>query len=296
MTAPLSQPIVYLNGAFLPADQAQVPVLDRGFIFGDGIYEVIPAYGGHLFRLDPHLARLENSLAGARMDNPHDRTDWARLLEETVRRNRDATGDSAVYVQVTRGVARRDHGFPADTPPTVFAMCNPLPPASARVQAGGVGAITLEDIRWQYCHIKAIALLPNILLRQTALDKGSAEAILVRDGLITEGAASNVFMVNDGQLTTPPTGPHLLSGITRELVIELARDHGLPCHETDFDASALRQADEIWLTSSTREILPVTHLNGQSVGDARPGPVWQRLYRLYQDYKQHLRCTDRPPV
>ncbi len=292
----MSQPIIYLNGAFLPADQAQVPVLDRGFIFGDGLYEVIPAYGGHLFRLDPHLARLENSLAAARIDNPHSRTDWAHLLEETVRRNHDGTGDSAVYMQVTRGVARRDHGFPADTPPTVFIMCNPLSPLSASVQAEGVDAITLEDIRWQYCHIKAIALLPNILLRQTALDEGAAEAILVRDGLITEGAASNVFMVNGGQITTPPTGPHLLSGVTRELVIELARNHALICHETDFDASALHQADEIWLTSSTREILPVTHLDGRSVGSARPGPVWQRLYRLYQDYKQHLRRTGLPPV
>lgn len=299
----MTQPIVYLNGEFLPADQAKVSVLDRGFIFGDGVYEVIPAYGGHLFRLDQHLDRLENSLAGVRMDNPYSRAGWTRILEETVARNRDiggdassddpATGDFSVYLQVTRGVARRDHGFPPDTAPTVFVMCNPLTRLPAEMHERGVSVITLEDIRWQHCHIKAITLLPNILLRQTALDEGAAEAILLRDGLVTEGTTSNVFVVREGRITTPPTGPRLLPGVTRDLVVELTRDHGLDCREADITLADLQRADEIWLTSSTKEVLAVTRLDGETVGDGRPGPVWQRVYRLYQDYKQMLRRLGR---
>jgi D-alanine transaminase len=278
---------VYLNGDFLPADQACIPVLDRGFIFGDGVYEVIPAYGGKLFRLSEHLQRLENSLAAVRIPNPLSGTQWQAMLTELVQRNGD--GDLSLYLQITRGCAQRDHAMPAEPRPTVFAMCNPLHPVSTEIQQHGVAAITLDDIRWQRCHIKAISLLPNILLRQEALDQGAAEAILIRDGLATEGAASNLFIVKDGVLLTPPTGPLLLPGITRDLILELAQQHDIPCREAAIRRDDLTSADEIWLTSSTKEILPVTKLDAQAVANGEPGPLYRRMLTLYQDYKQQLR-------
>lgn len=279
--------IVYLNGEFLPADSACVSILDRGFMFGDGVYEVIPAYGGRAFRLEQHLRRLDNSLTAIRLAPPMSHSDWRQRLEELIRRN--GGGDLSVYLQVTRGRAARNHGFPDDTPPTVVAMCSPLAEIPAETLRNGVAAITCEDIRWKYCHIKAIALLPNVLLRQQALDAGAAEAILVRDGNATEGAASNIFVVKDGALITPPNGPYLLPGITRDLIIELARDAGLSCREAAIAAASLAEADEIWLTSSTREIIPVTRLDGEAVGDGRPGAVWRRLHTLFQQYKDTLR-------
>jgi len=284
----MSTPIVYLNGEFLPADEAKVSVLDRGFVFGDGVYEVIPVYGRHPFRLDQHLDRLERSLAGIRLADPLGRERWREVLEELIRQNA-GEGDLSVYLQVTRGVARRDHGFPDGVQPTVLAMCNPIAPLDPEVAEHGVAAITLDDIRWQYCNIKAITLLPNILLRQQALERGAVEAILVRDGLVTEGAASNVFVVREGVLYTPPTGPRLLPGITRDLVVELARDNDIDCREQDIPGEALREAEEIWLTSSTKEIVPVTRLDELPIGSGRPGPLWQRLYAIYQDYKRALR-------
>lgn len=280
-------PIVYLNGKFLPDTEAFVPVLDRGFIFGDGIYEVIPVYGGRLFRLDEHLDRLQNSLDGIRLRNPHTAAEWANILQGLIDKN--GGGDQSLYLQITRGVAKRDHAFPNNTAPTVFAMSNPLVTPAAELLKKGVAAITVDDIRWQHCHIKAISLLPNILLRQDALDQGAAEAILIRDGFATEGAASNLFVVLDGVLITPPKGPFLLPGITRDLILELAAAHGVPHREGDISRDDLDRASEIWFTSSTREILPATQLNGQPVGDGRPGPVFHRMIALYQDYKQHLR-------
>ena len=278
---------VYLNGEFLPADQACIPVLDRGFIFGDGVYEVIPVYGGRLFRLDEHLQRLRNSLHAVRIPEPLGDADWRTLLEELVARNHG--GEQSIYLQVTRGSAQRDHAMPEHPEPTVFAMSSPLHPVSAEIREHGVAAITLDDIRWQRCHIKAISLLPNILLRQQALDQGAAEAILVRDGLATEGAASNLFIVSDDTLITPPTGPLLLPGITRDLILELAETNGIPHREHDIRHEQLRDADEIWLTSSTKEILPVTRLDDRPVADGSPGPLYRRMLALYQDYKQHLR-------
>lgn len=280
--------IVYLNNEFLPAEQACVPVLDRGFIFGDGVYEVIPAYGGKLFRLDEHLQRLQNSLAAVRIPNPLSKDGWHTMLNELVVQN---TGDDqSVYLQVTRGAAQRDHAMPDDPVPTVFAMSNPLHPVSQEIREHGIAAISLDDIRWQRCHIKAISLLPNILLRQEALDQNAAEAILIRDGLATEGAASNLFIVKDGTLTTPPTGPFLLPGITRDLILELAAANDIPHQEKDIRQAELQSADEIWLTSSTKEILPVTQLDGKAVASGQPGPLHRRMLALYQDYKQQLRA------
>ena len=278
---------VYLNGVFLPIDQACVPVLDRGFLFGDGVYEVIPVYGGNLFRLEQHLQRLDHSLAGVRIGNPMSRTLWRDTLDELVERN--GGGDQSIYFQVTRGAApKRDHAFPANVLPTVFMMSTPLAPLPADLAQNGIAAITLPDIRWQMCDIKAITLLPNVLLRQEALDKGAAEAILLRDGLAVEGAASNLFIVKGGAIITPPKGPQLLPGITRDLILELAAAHQVPYRETVITEAELRAADEIWLTSSTKEIMPVTRLDNSTVSGGKPGPVWTRMIGLYQDYKRTL--------
>lgn len=276
--------VVYLNGEFRPIDQACVSVLDRGFLFGDGVYEVVPAYGGHLFRLDAHLARLDNSLAGIRLENPHSHAQWGDLLDDLVDRN--GGGDQVVYLQVTRGAAVRDHAFPALVQPTVFAMSNAW--ASHR-STSGVKAITARDIRWELCNIKAIALLPNALLRQEAVEAGATEAILHRYGVVTEGAASNVFVVSGGEVATPPKSAQLLPGITRDLVVDLLYEARVPCDERPVSLQELRGAEEIWISSSSRELVPVVELDGRPVGNACPGQVWEIADGLYQDYKRRVR-------
>ncbi len=278
---------VFLNGKFLPESQAHVSVLDRGFIFGDGIYEVIPVYGGKLFRFDEHMSRLQNSLDAIKIINPLSGDEWKKTLIELIHLNGD--GDLSLYLQITRGSAKRDHAIPENPTPTVFAMCNELKPLATEIINEGVAAITIDDIRWSRCHIKATSLLPNILLRQEALDQGAAEAILIRDDQATEGAASNLFAVIDGVITTPPKGPMLLPGITRDLVLELAKNNALPCQEKTISLTELQQADEIWLTSSTKEILSVTQLDKKAIANGKPGPLYQQLLTLYQDYKQTLR-------
>ncbi len=276
--------IVYLNGEYLPLTEAKVSVLDRGFLFGDGVYEVIPVYGGRPFRLNEHLRRLDNSLRGIRMRNPLSDDRWAHIFDRLIA----GTHDQYLYLQVTRGAApKRDHAIPDEVNPTVLVMCSPIAP----IPIHGVRAITLDDIRWQWCHIKAITLLANVLLRQEAVDRGAAEAILVRDGWVTEGAASNVFAVIDGVLTTPPKGNDLLPGITRDLVLELALENDVPAVERRIRLDDLKGAAEIWLTSSTREILPVIELDGIPVGNSEPGPLWSRMQAVYQAYKQRLRTV-----
>lgn len=280
-------PTVYLNGEFMPDTEAHIPVLDRGFIFGDGVYEVIPVYGGNLFRFREHLQRLQNSLDALKIRNPLSENEWQQALTELI--NHNDGGDLSLYLQITRGSAERDHAIPENSTPTVFAMCNKLKSLPIETIKNGVAAITLDDIRWQRCHIKAISLLPNVLLRQEALDRGAAEAILIRDGFATEGAASNLFAVINGVITTPPKSPLLLPGITRDLVLELVSNNNLPCQEKEISLEDLQQADEIWLTSSTKEILSVTQLNGKPVADGTPGPLYRRALALYQEYKQTLR-------
>jgi D-alanine transaminase len=276
----------YLNGEYLALEDARISVLDRGFLFGDGVYEVIPVYRGVLFRLEAHLDRLGRSLSAIRIDNPYPRDQWRRLLDGLVARGQ---GDPlSVYLQITRGVARRDHAFPGDTPPTVFAMVNPMSPPAETVLARGVDAVLREDLRWQRCDIKAIALLANVLMRQSAVDEDATEAILIRDGYLTEGAASNVLIVDRGVIVTPPNGPLLLPGVTRDLVLELAREAGLEAREEPISESRLRAADEVWLTSSTKEIVAVTRLDGDAIGDGSPGPLWRRVHALFQDYKRAL--------
>lgn len=287
----MSEQTVFLNAEYLPLSAAKISVLDRGFIFGDGVYEVIPAYGGRLFRFDAHLQRLQDSLDAIRLRNPYTPAEWQAILSRLLQYH--GNDDQSVYLQLTRGVAPRDHVFPADTPPTVFAMANPLPPADPTLLQQGIEAVSLPDNRWQYCHIKSTSLLANILLRQQARDEQAMEAILIRDGRVTEGAASNVFIVEQGVIKTPAKDTHLLPGITRDLVVELAHANRLACEETTLSEAALDRAEEIWLTSSLREILPVTRLNHRPVGDGRPGPVWQKMYTLFQAYKTQLRAS--PP-
>jgi D-alanine transaminase len=279
---------VYLNGEFLPLGEARVSVLDRGFLFGDGVYEVIPAYGGRPFRLSGHLQRLQRSLDAIRLKNPHSDGDWRRLVHELLARNPGE--DQGIYLQITRGAApKRDHAIPSGIAPTVFAMCNPILPPSPRIAAEGIGAVTREDSRWLRCDIKAITLLANVLLRQQAADEDALEAILIRDGQVTEGAASNLFLVRGGQISTPPKSDLLLAGITRDLVLELAATQGLAWEERLIAPEELAPADEIWLSSSTRELLPVTRLDGRPIANGRPGPIWHRMNAYYQDYKAQMR-------
>ena len=275
---------VYLNGAFLAPEAARVSAFDRGFIFGDGVYEVIPVFGGRLFRLPHHLARLDNSLHEIRLANPLKAGAWQALFERLVQEQ--GGGELSIYLQITRGVAPRDHAFPPNVTPTVFAYAAPLKYPPAEEITRGIAAITAPDIRWSRCDIKAIALLPNALLRQQAIDAGAVETILLRDGHMTEGAASNIFVIRAGRLVTPPKGPFILPGITRDLVLELAQAHGIPHAEQPVTETELRAADELWMTSSTKEILPITRLDGKPVGNGKPGPLHARLLALYRDYKR----------
>ncbi len=282
MTHPVS--VVYLNGVWLERAQATVSVLDRGFVFGDGVYEVIPCYGGHLFHPQAHLQRLARSLEAVRIKAPLSDAQWAEVFAALLARN--PGGDRSIYLQVTRGVAPRNHAFPpAEVEPTVFAMVDPITPVPAAYLRDGVAAITLPDQRWQRCDIKAITLLANVLARQQAIEAGAVEAILVRDDVATEGAASNLFMVKDATLLTPPKDHQLLPGITRDVVVTLAQQLNIHVEEVPVSLAALRGADEIWLTSSTKDILSVTRLDEQPVGSGQPGPLWQRVYRAYIDYK-----------
>ncbi|MDH5602144.1 MAG: D-amino acid aminotransferase [Gammaproteobacteria bacterium] len=283
----MSSQLVYLNGEYLPLDQAKVSVLDRGFIFGDGVYEVIPAYGSKALRFEHHMQRLQNSLDAVRISNPLTNDQWLEIINKLIAAT--DSQDQYIYLHVTRGVASRDHQFPEDTHPTVFVMSNVLNPVDSKLLEKGISAVTLDDIRWQHCNIKAIALLPNILLRQQAVENNAKEAILIRDGHMTEGAASNVFIVKDGVIKTPPKDNKLLPGITRDLVVELAHSHKIPVEETTITEDEFLDADEIWLTSSTKEILPVTRINTQEVGNGKPGVVWKDMFQKYQDYKQSLR-------
>jgi len=272
--------LCYLNGEFLPLAEAKVSVLDRGFIFGDGIYEVMPVFGRRVLRLGQHLARLEQNLAAVGMVHPLSRSQWSAIIERLLAAQ--AGDDFTIYVQLTRGVAPRHHHPPGNLPPTVFAMLNPLEPVDPSVT---VTAITHEDFRWQRCDIKSTSLIANVLLRQAAVAAGAAEAILLRDGRITEGAASNVFVVVDGRLRTPPLSRHLLPGVTRDLLIELLAGTTDAVLETEIDTDQLRRADEIFLTSSGRELAPVSHLDGQSIGSACPGPVYLRAVARYAEFK-----------
>jgi D-alanine transaminase len=278
--------MVFLNGKFLPIEEAKVPVLDRGFIFGDGVYELVPVYSRVAFRLDEHLARLERSLAEARIRNPYSRPQWRELIYRLV--DAQPFEDQGVYFQVTRGVAKRDHAFPKDAEPTVFMMSNPLvTPAKELVQKGAI-AVSAQDNRWLRCDIKSISLIGNCLLRQLSAEAGGAETILFRDGKLTEASASNVFVVKRGVILSPAKSNLILPGITYDVVVELARANGLPLELRDVSEAEVRGADEIWVTSSSKEVLPIVALDAAKVGDGRPGALFSRMYQLYQEFKQKV--------
>jgi D-alanine transaminase len=278
--------MIYLNGEFMPIEQARIPVLDRGFIFGDGVYEVIPVYSRHPFRLAEHLRRLRESLDAIRLANPHENAEWTRLVRRLIELNEPA--DQSLYLHVTRGVAKRDHAFPIGVAATVFMMSNALSTPPREQVEKGVGAITAADNRWSRCDIKAISLLPNVLLRQLAVDAGCVEAVLLRDGFMTEGAASNIFVVRDGMLLAPPKDHLMLPGITYDVVLELAQADGIKHQVRQVKESELRDASEVWLTSSTKEVLAIVRLDGKPVGGGVPGPLFRRIYTLYQEYKERV--------
>lgn len=280
----MNPPIAYLNGQWLPLAQAKVSVLDRGFLFADGVYEVLASYAGKLLGEQEHLARLERSLAELKIRNPHTRAEWQAIFARLVREY--GGGDLVVYLQITRGAAAgRSHAFTADLTPTVVAYCSPLPSPSAEARANGVAAITMPDIRWGRCDIKSIALLANVLGTQRAKEAGANEAILHRDGRVTEGSSSNVFIVKHGVVYTTPDSAEILSGITRNLLTSL-QGSGVAVTTRHFRLDELRLADEIWITSSTREVLAVTTLDGAIVGTGKPGPLYAKAYALFQDLKR----------
>lgn len=278
--------MIYLNGKFMPIEEACVPVLDRGFIFGDGVYEVIPVYSRRAFRLAEHLRRLQRSLDAVRIRNPHSEQEWSKLIQQIIDGNEGE--DQYLYLHVTRGVAKRDHAFPKDIQPTVFMMSSVLTMAPDSLRESGIAAVTAIDNRWLRCDIKSISLLPNILLRQQAIDAGAVETILFRDGFMTEGAASNIFVVHNDILLAPPKDNLMLPGITYDLVLELAEAHGIPFEVARIPEDKVRNAQELWLTSSTKEVLPITTLDGKPVGNGKPGPLAKRMYALYQEYKANV--------
>lgn len=277
---------VYLNGKFLPIEEAAVPVLDRGFIFGDGVYEMIPVYSRHAFRLQEHIRRLEQSLAALRIENPHPAHEWEALLLALIEKN--AGEDQSLYLQVTRGPAPRDHAFPQTSVPTVFMMSNPLIVSTREQYEHGIAAISTRDIRWDRCDIKAISLLPNVLMRQMAVDAGAVEAVMFRDGILTEGAASNILAVEAGVILAPPKDQHMLPGITYDLILELAEANAIPVEIGYLEEARIRAADELWITSSTKEVLAIVTLDGHPIGNGQPGPMFRRMYQLYQDYKNQV--------
>ena len=283
--------IVYLNGKFLPIDEARVPVLDRGFIFGDGVYEVIPAYARQPFEIDGHLERLEASMAGIGLTNPHSRAEWAKLVSEVIAKNEPQ--NQAVYLQVTRGVAPRDHPFPKGVAPTVFMMAGPLKPVPAEQIENGVAAVSLVDNRWLRCNLKTTSLLANVLLRQAAVEAGAAECVLFRDGFLTEGSASNIFAVKAGKVLAPPKSNLILPGITYDVILDLAREGGVPVDVRPIPEDEARGADELWLSSSSKEVLAITTLDGKPVGNGRPGPIFKRVHALFQARKPRERQPER---
>jgi D-alanine transaminase len=284
---------IYLNGQYMPIEEAKISVLDRGFIFGDGVYEVIPVYSRKAFRLADHLRRLQHSLDGIKLANPHSNGEWTKLINELVARN--AEQDQYLYLHITRGVAKRDHAFPnPPVKPTVFMLSNPLLVPSPTLLQSGVACITAPDNRWLRCDIKAIALLPNVLLRQMAIDAGAMETILFRPGLttedafMTEGAASNIFVVKNGKLFAPPKDNLMLPGITYDVILEIAAANGIPYEVRKIGVAEVFAADELLLTSSTKEVLPITQLDGKPVGTGKPGAIFARLHKLYQDFKRDV--------
>jgi len=280
---------VYLNGKFLALEDAKISVLDRGFIYGDGVYELVPVYHRQPYRLAQHLARLRRSLEGIRLANPHPDARWEAIIRELIARQ--PFEHQGVYFQVTRGVAKRDHTFPAGVPPTVFMMSNPLATPSAEQVERGVAVVTAADERWLHCDWKTISLVGNVLARQLAADHGAVETVMFRDGYLTEASASNVLIVKRGTIIAPPKDNLILPGITYDATWDLARDAGLPFELRPVTKDEALGADEMWLSSSTKEVLAVTTLDGKPFAAGRPGPMFRRMYALFQASKPKARSA-----
>ena len=277
---------VYLNGEFMPIEEAKVPVLDRGFIFGDGIYELVPVYSRAPFRLEGHLVRMERSLSEVKIRNPHTRAEWTKIIEQVIAAH--PFDDQGVYWQVTRGVAKRDHAFPKDIQPTVFMMSNPLVNPSKAVVENGAKAVSAQDFRWHRCDLKTISLIGNCMLRQISAEEGAIETILFRDGKLTEASASNVCIVKDGVISTPPKDNLILPGITLDVVFDIVERGKLPLQVREVTEAEVRGADEVWVSSSSKEIVAVVDLDGKPVGNGQPGPVFRKAWQLYQDFKEEV--------
>ncbi|MCK9380740.1 MAG: D-amino acid aminotransferase [Sulfuritalea sp.] len=286
---------VFLNGEWLAADQARVSVMDRGFLFGDGVYEVIPVYSRRPFRLEQHLARLQKSLNGIQLANPHRPEQWIALVTQLA--GEADWEDQSIYIQVTRGpMAVRNHAFPTEIKPTVLLLAEPMSPPPATQREQGIGAVSAADIRWLRCDLKTTSLLANCLLRQLAVSAGCVETVLFRDGFLTEGSASSIFVVKHGVLLAPIKNHLMLPGITYDVVLELAVQHGLPHEVRDITEAETRDANELWMCSSTKEVLPIVTLDGRAVGSGvgasgTPGPVFAKMYAWYQEFKATVMRT-----
>jgi D-alanine transaminase len=283
-------PLCYLNGTYLPLTEARISPLDRGFLYADGAYELMPVYAGRPFRFSAHGERLTRSLAGISMEDPHTRSEWHTLLGNLIERN--GGGDQYVYWQVTRGAQfGRSHAPLPKIPRTVFAFCAPLPLASPATLEHGQACVTAADTRWARCDLKSVSLLANVLLRQLSVDAGAAETLLLRNGELTEASASAVHVVLGGEVLTPPNSQRILPGTTRGALEELAARAAVPWRVSTVTEAQLRGADEVWISAATREVQPVTSIDGQPVGTGRPGPLWRRVYEELQRYKQELAGT-----
>lgn len=281
----------YLNGEFMPVSEARISPLDRGFLYADGVYEVIPVYSRIPFRIDEHLRRLQTSFDGIRLANPYTLEEWRKIILRLIA---EATfEDQAVYLQVTRGTdTKRDQAFPK-VPPTIFLFTAPMVPPSAVQRENGVAVITAPDIRWGRCDLKTVALLANILARQMSVEVGGTETVMIRDGFLTEGSASNVFIVKNGIILAPPKDHKMLPGITYDVVLDLAEKNGAPYEVRPISEAELRDADEMWITSSTKEVLPVVTLDGKPVGTGKPGPVTQKMHAWYVQFRDEVMRVNR---
>jgi D-alanine transaminase len=281
--------IAHFNGQLMPLEKITISPLDRGFIFGDGVYEVIPVYGGVMLRGREHFERLQRSMDEIRLVNPHSTDEWLALVQDLLKHH---PGNQSVYIQVTRGVPpKRDHVIPKGVQPTVFMMVQPLASPSREAIENGVACITSRDFRWEKCHVKSTSLLGNVLARQLSADVGAAETILLRDGYVTEASSSNVFVVKDGVVSAPVQDNLILLGITYDLVTRLAKEGAVKLEIRQIPEAQLRTADEVWLSSSTKEVLAVTTIDGKPVGNGQPGPAFKRMHALFQEYKSKLRAT-----
>ena len=275
--------LAYLNGDFLPIEECKVSVLDRGFIFGDAIYELIPVYNKKPFYLQSHLNRLKRSLDQVQIKNPNDDAGWLELIDRLIEHS--GLDKLSVYIQVTRGVAPRDHAFPANVTPTVFAMTNAWPPINDDMYIKGLTAVTVPDMRWGRCDIKVTSLLANVLKKQEAVTGAAQEAIFIRDGYVLEGSATNVFVVKDSKVNTAPKNNMILPGITRDVVVDLLNENNIPLAEEAVTKEQLFEADEVWITSSTKECVPVTTIDDKPIGDGQPGDLWKKVFSYFQQIK-----------